>query len=563
MKKSLFWIVSATTALALFLVACAAPEPEVIEVTREVEVEVEKEVQVEKEVEVVVTQVVEVEKEVVKEVEVETIVEVEKEITNRGTLRIAHDMSWGGTEVLNPVDPARFGPPTWILYEGLTNISNGRPVPNLAKDWEANDTGDVWTISLREGVMFHSGNEMTSADVIYSVNHWVTPPSIIAGVFEPVVESVDAVDDYTVVFNLTQGFADFPLTLSSYQAVIIEEGTAEGVYDADGDMSGTILETGNGTGAFMLDTLDVEGVTVMVANDNYWAGPPGIAKITVTGIADSSAQLNAFLAGEIDIIDMNSDDAALVEAQGGLDVMSFPDGGWDAFVMRVDVEPFDNPILRRALRVGVDRQEMLDVVLGGDGIVSCDTPVKSDDQYRFETDCAPDQELAKELLAEAGYNGEPLVLKYSDVCANWAPMAEVYQQQMADIGVNIELEVVPSDGYWSDVWQTAPFTATCWGERTADQILNEAYRSGASWSDTFYANPAFDEALDAARAELDFDTRRGHYVSAQAMLWEDGGTLIPFHANTFRGTSQCVVGMTPVGLFYIPYAQLSVTPGCE
>ena len=562
MTKVRFSIVSLLLVMALAIVACSTPEPEIIEVTVEVEKVVVEEVEVVKEVEVEV----EKEVEVIKEVEVEVVKEVEvaAEISNRGTLRVAHDMSWGGTEVLNPVDPSRFAPPTILLYEGLTNIVNGRPVPNLAKDWSSDDTATVWTINLREGVKFHSGNEMTAADVIYTANHWITPPSIIAGVFESVVDSVEAIDDYTVQFNLKQGFADFPLTLSSYQAVIIEEGTAENIYDAEASMEGTINMTGNGTGAFMLENLDVEGVTTLVANDNYWAGPPGIGKIEVIGIADASAQLNAFLGGQIDILDMNSDDAALVEAQGGLDVISFPDGGWDAFVMRVDVAPYDNPILRRALRVGVDRQAMVDIVLGGNGIVSCDTPVKADDQYRFDADCANgDPELAKELLAEAGYNGETLVLKYSDVCANWAPMAEVYQQQMAEIGVNIELETVPSDGYWSDTWQTEPFTATCWGERTADQILNEAYRSGASWSDTFYANPDFDAALDAARAELDFETRRGHYVDAQAMLWDNGGSLIPFHAKTFRGTSQCVVGMTPVGVFYIPYHSMSVTPGCE
>lgn len=556
MKNRLLMLIAV---VALFGVACT---PQTVEVTRVV-TETET---VTEEVQVEVTREVEVETEVVveKEVEVETIVEVERELTNRGTLRIAHDMSWGGTEELNPVSESRFGPPTWILFEGLTNLVDGKPVPNLAKSWEANEDASVWTIHLREGVLFHSGTEMTSADVIYSVNHWKTPPSIAATNFA-IVESVEAVDDYTVQFNLAQGFADFPFSLTNYQAVVIEDGTAENLYDPDSDKSGSIIETGNGTGAFKLETLDVEGVTVLVANDNYWAGPPGIAKITVTGIADSAAQLNAFLAGELDFHDMNADDAALVEAQGGLDIVSFPVGGWDAFVMRVDVPPFDNPDLRRALRVGVNRQEMLDVVLGpGNGVVTCDTPVKPDDQYRWETDCASgDQELAAELLAAAGYGGETLTLHYSDVCANWAPMAEVYQQQMAELGVNIELEVVPSDGYWSDVWQTEAFTATCWGERVADQILNEAYRSGASWSDTFYANPEFDAALDAARAELDFEARRDLYHSAQAMLYHDSGTLIPFHATLFRGTSQCVVGMTPVSLFYIPYASMSVTPGCE
>ncbi len=538
-KVSLLVILGALLMAAL--AACAAPEPEVIIQ----EVEVTTVVEVEKEVEVVVTEVVEVEK------EVEKVVEVEKELSNRGIFRIPHDGAWGGTENVDPVDPARFYPTITMIYDGLVRQgASGSPAPSLAKDWSANETADVWTFNLREGVMFHDGSPMTSADVAYSVVHWQTEPSTIAPVLA-IVESVDTPDDYTVVMNLNQAHADFPLLIMDYRARVIPADSAE-----------TIRDTGMGTGPFKLEKLDVEGTTILTANDDYWGGPPGMAGVEVHHIPDSEAQLQAFLASQVDWLDMTLAQAELAEATGGFDIISFPAGGWSGLIMRTDIPPFDNPDLRRAMRVVADRQAMVDIALSGAGIVACDTPVKPDDQYRFNPDCSPNPELATELLASAGYSGETLTLHISDVCPDWTPLAEIYQQQLAAVGVNLDINVVPSDGYWTDAWMVEPFSATCWGERQADQILNEAYRSGGSWNETYFNNEEFDGLLDAARQELDFDARKALYQGAQEILWNEGGALIPYHGTNFRGTTQCVIGVPSVYEFQVNWADISVTPGC-
>lgn len=546
MKKSLFWLVSAFTALTLFVVACAAPEPEVIEVvvTQVVVEEVEKQVEV--------TVEVEKEVEVIKEVEVVKEVEVERELTNRGVLRIAHDLAWGGTENMDPVDTGRLYPAITMVYDGLAvQGPDGSPKPSLASSWEANEAADVWTFKIRDGVKFHDGSDLTSADVAFSMEWWKGETSTIAPVVS-IVESVDTPDDTTVVVNLAQPHADFPLLIMDYRARIIPEGSDE-----------SIRETGIGSGPYKLVTLDVEGTTVLEANDDYWGGPPGMAGVEIIGIADAEAQLQAFLAGQTDWMDMTLPQSELAEAQGGFNIITFPTGAWSAFIMRTDIPPFDNVALRRAMRVVADRQAMVDIALGGAGIVSCDTPVKPDDQYRFDTDCSPNPELAQELLAEAGYNGETFTLHISDVCPDWTPLAELYQQQLAAIGVNLEIKVVPSDGFWTDAWMVEPFAATCWGERQADQILNEAYRSGGVWNETYWNRPDFDALLDAARSELDFEARKANYVAAQQLLWEEGGALIPYHGSSFRGTTPCVLDVPSAYIFAVNWADIGVTPGCD
>ncbi|MGB1252460.1 MAG: ABC transporter substrate-binding protein [Candidatus Promineifilaceae bacterium] len=547
MKKSLFWIVSAL--LTLLVVACAAPEPQVIE--KIVEVEVEKEVQVTVEVEKEVEKIVE--KEVEVEVEVEKIIEVEvaAQLGNRGTLRIAHDLAWGGTENMDPVDTGRLMPAITQVYDALViQGADGSPSPSLAASWSSNDSADVWTFDLRQGVTFHDGSDLTSADVAYSVEWWQGETSTISPVVE-IIESIETPDDHTVVLNLAQPHADFPLLVMDYRARIIPV-----------DSGDTIKDTGIGSGAYMLEKLDVEGTTILVANDSYWGGPPGVGRIEIIGIADSEAQLQAFLAGQLDWMDMTLAQSELADAQGGFNVISYPTGSWTGLIMRTDIAPFDNVALRRAMRVVADRQAMVDIALSGAGIVACDTPVKPDDQYRFDTDCSPNPELATELLAEAGYDGETITLHISDVCSDWTPLAELYQQQLGEIGVDLDIKVVPSDGYWTDAWMVEPFSATCWGERQADQILNEAYRSGGPWNETYWNRDDYDAMLDAARQELDFDARKAHYVAAQELLWEEGGALIPYHGANFRATTPCVIDVPAAYFFAVNWADIGITPGC-
>ena len=194
--KRFFGILLVLTIMLVALVACAAPEPEVV--IEQVEVVVTQVVEVEKEVEVEVEKIVEV------EVEVEKIVEVAAELGNRGTLRIAHDLAWGGTENVDPVDSGRFWPVITMIYDSLAiQGTDGAPTPNLAQAWSANEAADVWTFELRQGVTFHDGSELTSADVAYSIEWWKNETSTIAPVVS-IVESVETPDDYTVVMNLGQ-----------------------------------------------------------------------------------------------------------------------------------------------------------------------------------------------------------------------------------------------------------------------------------------------------------------------------------------------------------------------
>jgi len=249
------------------------------------------------------------------------------------------------------VDEARFWPPISLIYDRLTEPAYDSmvPQPSLAASWESNDAADVWTFHLREDVYFHDGTQLTSADVAYSANHWKTSEtSILATTFE-IVDSIETPDDFTIVFNLTQPVVTFDLTVMDYRARVMPVDGLPGV-----------LETGMGSGPFKLETLDVEGVTVLV--------PPGLAAIEIYAIADVEAITTALLAGQLDWLSIDTtEQSQQFEGNSDFVVSQIPGGDWSGFVMRTDIPPFDNLALRQAMHLVVDRQKMVDLALSGAG----------------------------------------------------------------------------------------------------------------------------------------------------------------------------------------------------
>ncbi len=468
----------------------------------------------------------------------------------RGVLRASHTLEWAGKEVLAPASPLRMFPTIEMLYNRLVrHDSQGRPAPDLAVSWEADPTAQTWTFKLREGVTFHDGKPFTSADVAYTIRTVLDPELESPGAAVLTIVDLDGLqtpDPQTVVFKLTQPHADFPLLLLHYSCYIIPEGSAE-----------TIGSTGIGTGPFKLESFDAEGATVVVANDDYFGGPPQLERIEIVGIADSPGRTAALLAGQIDFEYVSQESAALVEQNSNYVVSSLPAGDWLVMVMRVTDKPFDDPKVRTALKLVVDREAMVQTVLQGYGSVAGDHPVWSGDQYYLEVKRPQDIERAKALLAEAGYaDGLEIALHTSDIDQGMLNMAVAYKEMAALAGVNVEIVQSAADGYWNDVWMQVPFCTSSWGERQADQVLNEVFRSGASWNEASWNSPEFDTLLDDARKALDFEPRKAIYQQAQQLLADDGGSIIPVFQNTLLAYKQ---GVTGLDQRYYEWAKVSIT----
>lgn len=456
-----------------------------------------------------------------------------------GTFRQAHEYGFGAQSSLDPISSGRVFQITEKLMSRLVRPDmEGKPSADLAVSWEANADATVWTFKLREGVSFHDGSAFDAGDVVYSLKR-VLDPDMDSPARSAVrmITDVAAIDDMTVQITLDTPFADMPLQLMDYRLRMIPEGSGD-----------TIATTGIGTGPFRLESFDAEGTTVVVANMDYYEGPPGVERMEIIGIPDGQARLQALLGGQIDMErGITAQQAPMLQGSDRFVIQEIPTGNWRGLVFRTDVEPFTDPRVRKAVRMVADRQELVDLVLGGQGVVACDTPVKPGDQYRAEMDCPQDIEGAKALLAEAGFaDGISIDVHVATLEPTWPTMAVAYQQQAAEAGINVNVVQAPTDGYWSEVWMKKDVSATRWNERPADQVLHEVYLSTAKWNESYYKDEAFDALLAEARRELDFDARRGLYVQAQEHLWETAGTLIPYHVTRLVGVSSRVKNLDAV-----------------
>lgn len=469
-----------------------------------------------------------------------------------GTFRHAHNVGYGSQSSL---DAASNGRVLQIIEKVQSRLlrpgPSGDPEPDLATDWTRNDEGTVWTFRIRKGVRFHDGTLLDARDVVYSIDRVIDPDyGSPARAAVKMIDRIEATGPMTVRMTLDSTFADLPLQLMDPRLRIIPEGSAD-----------TVDQSGIGTGPFRVETFDPDGITVLTAFEDYWEGAPALARIEVIGVPDAQARLQAVLSGQLDmergiapILRRALDDSP------DFQLREVPTGNWMGLAFRTDMEPVDDPRVRRALRLVVDREEMLDLALDGGGIVSCDTPVAPNDQYRADMRCPPDPDRARALLEEAGYpDGIDIEVFVSSLDPSWPVIGVTYQEQAARAGIRVNVVNASADGYWSSVWMKKQAFATSWGERPADQALNEAFRSSAKSNETGYADPAFDRLLGDARAELDFETRRDLYVRAQKRLAERSGTLIPFHVTQLVVLSNRVSGFDAVPNDALRWHLVSVT----
>jgi len=468
-----------------------------------------------------------------------------------GTFRQAHEIGAGANSSLDPISKGRVFQITEKVMSRLVRPeADGRPGPDLAESWSANSDATEWTLKLRSGVKFHDGTTFGSEDVVYTLNRILDPEvgsparSVIS-----MIETVEAVDATTVKLTLNTPFADLPLQLMDYRIRMIPENSGD-----------TIGMTGIGTGPFKVEKFDPEGVSVLVANPDYYEGVPGVDRMEIIGISDDQARLQALLSGQIDMErGITAQQKVMLSQSDKFAIQEVPTGNWRGFVFRNDVKPYDDVRVRKAVRMVADRQAFIDLVLGGAGVAVCDVPVEPNDQYRADLACDQDIEGAKKLLADAGYpDGLDVDIYVATLEPTWPTMAEVYQQQAAAAGIRVHIKQVPTDGYWKEVWMKKDVVATRWNERPADQALHEVYLSTAKWNESFYKDSEFDDLLAAARRELDFEKRKALYVKAQERLSETTGTFIPYTVTKFIGVTKRVHNLDAVKNDAVQWYKISV-----
>jgi peptide/nickel transport system substrate-binding protein len=448
----------------------------------------------------------------------------------------------GHGQTTDSLDPATFTNGfnqslTYAMNGYLTEVgADGTVQPGVAESWEASPDAKVWRFKLRKGVTFHSGRALKIDDVIASINYHRGEKSTSAA--KPLLKSVDdvrALDPHTLEISLSSGSADFPFIVTDYHLPIMPA-------------SGNSIDwkSGDGCGVYKMEKYE-PGVGAQAKRFNgHWDSNRGwFDSIEILVITDVNARTTALIAGDVDAIDrVDLKTVSMLKRRNGVKVSSVAGNQHYTFAMSTNRSPYDNLHVRQALKLGVKRQEMVDKILLGNGVVGNDHPIGRGQRY-FNKDLAQtsyDPDKAKWHLKQAGMDSLSIDLSAADAAfAGAVDAAVLFQASAKAAGINIKVVREPNDGYWSDVWMKKPFTAVYWGGRpTEDLMFTIAYQTGAAWNDTFWSNKRFDKLLIEARAELDEDKRRAMYYEMQKIVNEDGGAIIPMFANYVFATNDKV-----------------------
>ena len=433
------------------------------------------------------------------------------------------------------------------LCNNLTEIAaDGSIVGDLAESFEPADGAKKWIFKIRNGITFHDGKSLTIKDIQEAFHYHMGDKSTSgAKSLLSQVESIDADGPNTIIFNLKSGTADFPYLVADFHLSIMpakEEG-------------GIDWQRGVGTGSFILENFEPGSSVKMKRNPNYHKNnKPYFDEVEFIAIMDQTARLNAFLTGEVDFSgDIDVRNMALIDRNPELEILRIPSLRHFTFDMDTTAKPFDNLDVRLAMKYALDRDDILRKVFLNEAKKGNDTPVAS--AMPFFKDPTPqfdyNIEKAKEHLAKAGLKTLDVDLSVSEAAFPGATESAVlYKEHAAKAGININIIREADDGYWENVWLKKPFNGCDWyGRATCDWLFSTAYAADASWNNTHWNNPRFNELLVAARSETDNDKRAAQYGEMQQLLHDDGGVITVAFVNWVYGLNKKIAHGPVSGIF--------------
>jgi peptide/nickel transport system substrate-binding protein len=427
------------------------------------------------------------------------------------------------------------------LYDGLCFVGpvGGSVVPGLATHWESNARGDVWTFTLRQGVEWHNGKSLTAEDVVYTVRKsWLAEEAVFSPVLSKLIDvaNVKASGPNTVVITLKRPIAQFPTLCAVQNCYIVQDGFT--------DWNNPI-----GTGAFKFSSFTAGQTSTFVANANYWRGAPHVdALIIDSSYAQDQTRFNAFRAMDIDIMPLMPPVLARsAAASGSCHLGNQPGPGWMGPLFRVDVAPFKDVAVRKAVKLSLDRKAIVRGVFAGYGVEGNDCCGYTDQYFADSLKSTYDPDQAKSILKKAGIGPLDLEITTAAVTDQFNPMATLFAHQARKAGINIKLNQLDPALYYTAAggYQTRPMSMEIW--TNAANSLTVFYLSflvsGAPFTETYWGNASSDKVIYDAIGEVDEKRAAEKWFKVQQLQHEDGGVLNVINYNWLDGYQANVRGV--------------------
>ncbi|NOT05485.1 MAG: peptide ABC transporter substrate-binding protein [Anaerolineales bacterium] len=467
-----------------------------------------------------------------------------------------------GGESSNPreYDPATtHGSGDKLAYSGLVSFDpNLNITPDIAETWDVTD-GTVYTFHLRENAYFHNGRPVIAQDFVYSWERAVSPAIAsdtaltylgdIVGVKEMAAGQADHISGLKVIDDLTlQVTIDAP---KPYFILKLTYPTAFVVDQSNVEQGGEWYREPNGTGPYILAEWTSFERIVYQANQDFYLGAPSIPFVVVNLYAGDPQRL--YESDEVDITGAYSIERFLDPAEPLHNELLTGVGLCTGYVVFDTTHPpFDDVNVRKAFSMAFNRQQYIDIVMGGHALPAVGLYPPGLPGFSYELKGLPyDPAQARELLKQSKYGGAeglpPIVYTNggtgSYVSADVAALAEMWQK---NLGVTITVENIEPNYFFEQIYagNHGQLLSGGWCADYPDpeNFADILFHTGSTQNSGGYSNPALDALLEQARVEQDVTKRIALYKQAEQMLVDDAPVLFTTHSLSYQLVKPYVKG---------------------
>ncbi|WP_312908382.1 ABC transporter substrate-binding protein [Natronosalvus caseinilyticus] len=432
------------------------------------------------------------------------------------------ELLWGGSVPVQSLDPhfesaAASARVLENITQGLVRVNWDYELePLLAENWESSDDNLELTFDIRQGVQFHDGTELTANDVLASFTR-IEENEGLAADYMALVDSMEAPDDHTFVMQLSEPFAPMLSRMATSHMHVL---TAE---QAEQDSISEPI----GTGPFQFESMELDSEFVMTTFDDYWDDElPYLDRVTKSEISDDDNRLNTFEAGEVDFInDVPPRHAESLESDSSVDFISRFPKSLVYLGVNCTEEPFDSQDARLALEYAIDKNEVMEAALYGQGQVATSPAAPGSEWEHPDLEPRPqDYELAQEHLDAAGYSdGFEATFQIPEQYNDQVTAAQVIESQAAEVGIDLNIQLITWSNWLSDVYTDRNFQATTSSYLALwfpDAGFHRPLHSEGAFFFTGWEDEEYDGLIDEARQLYEIEERAPLYHEAAEILQE-------------------------------------------
>ena len=475
-----------------------------------------------------------------------------------------------------------------LVYEGLTRLdTNQETVPAAAESWQYNEDGTELTFTLRPDLQYSDGSPLTAENFRYAVERTCDPNT--AGEYQSILFEIVGCEDFAGLATDADGNAreftseEYDAAKAALGAEVVDDHTLrlsftnpapyfhtvaytwvfypvkQEIVAQDPDNWWRSPENHVGNGPFTIESIDEDLQWSFAASDTYWQGRPKLDGIDYVYVEDAAVALEAYRAGDLDIVNLEPPQIPEVQADPLLseEFLTYPNASTYNMEINLNLEPFNDKMVRQAFAYAFDRETYCTEVRSGD----C-TPALSwippGTPGAIETDrFAYDPEAARQALAESSYGGPEnlpeITVTYNGERSGATERAEWMAQQYREI-LGIELQLEPMDG--TALIALAKDNATHpqlvifggWLQDYPDpqNWLSVYWTCGSSFAEKLgYCNEEFDRLTNLGDTTVDPAERIGYYEQAGEILVEDQPGPFIFHIAGVFVVKPNVTGFSP------------------